>query len=287
MEGRSHEIGVPSFNQIKKLLMIKGPPSARPSTRNLLEAPHTSKTSSSAQVSPLSARPSPLAAGPSFQPSYGSNEWAPLDNLIIMPHPDTPSNLPGAATAPGARLTSTHKTALRTYSRRSLKRRHTSPPAQNVERFFTRTGSLNVKEPKTAEQRNEAKAQQLSREVSNKDRKRLRFSLASAEKKTPSDLAWEALASSAPVLTRQDDGSSDDGGSHEIDVVKCSSGHQELEQQQPDVGDAPQGSDKDRDGKRQGDAAAEADTSESTSLEESDDVEDGEEQQFMSGHEHR
>lgn len=204
-----------------------------------------------------------------------------------MPQSDTPSNLPGAATAPDARLTSTHKTPLRTYSRRSLKRRHTSPPAQNVKRFFTRTSSLSVTGPKTAEQRNEAKAQQLSREVSNKDRKRLRFSLVSAEKKTPSDLAWEAIASSAPVLTRQNFGSSEEGGPHEIDVVKCSSDHKESEHQQPGVEDAPHGSDKDRDGKRQGDAAAEADTSESMSMEESDDVEDGEEQQLMSGHEHR
>lgn len=205
----------------------------------------------------------------------------------MVPQPDTPSDLPGAATAPGARLTSTHKTPLRTYSRRSLKRRHTSPPAQNVERFFTRTSSLNVKEPKTAEQRNEAKAQQLSRQVSNKDRKRLRFSLASAEKKTPSDLAWEALASSAPVLTRQNDGSSDDGGPHETDVVKCSSDRKESEHQQPDVGDSPRGSDNDRDGKPRGDAAAEADVQESMSWGQSDDVEDGEKQPMQSDHEHR
>lgn len=205
----------------------------------------------------------------------------------MMPHQNTPKNPPSAATAPDARLTSTHKTPLRTYSRRSLKRRHTSPPAQNVERFFTRSSSLNVKEPKTAEQRNEAKAQQLSRQVSNKDRKRLRFSLASAEKKTPSDLAWEAIASSAPVLTRQNDGSSDEGGPHETDVVKRSPGHEESEHHQSDVGDALIGSTKSREGKAGGDATSEADTPESMSLEESDDVEDGEKQQLPSDHEHR
>lgn len=209
----------------------------------------------------------------------------------MMPHQDTPKNPPSAATAPDARLTSTHKTPLRTYSRRSLKRRHTSPPAQNVERFLTRASSLNVTETKTTEQRNDAKAQQLSRQlsrqVSNKGRKRLRFSLASAVKNTPSDLAWEALASSAPVLTRQNDGSSDEGGPHETDVVKRSPGHKESEHHQSDVGDALIGSTKSREGKAGGDATSEADTPESMSLEESEDVEDGEEQQLPSDHEHR
>lgn len=204
-----------------------------------------------------------------------------------MPRPDTPSNLSGAETAPLAKLTSTHKTPLRTYSRRSLKRRHTSAPAQNVERFFKRTSSLNVTEPKTAEQRDEANAQQLSQQFPNKDRKRLRFSLASAEKKTPSDLAWEALASSAPVLTRQNDGSSDDGGPHETDVVKYSPGHKQSEHHQLDVGDALNDSTKGHEGKARGDATSEADTSESVSLEESDDIEDGEEQQILSSHERR
>lgn len=141
-------------------------------------------------------------------------------------------------------------------------------------------------EPKTAQQGNEAKAQRLSRQVSNKGRKRLRFSLASAEK-TPSDLAWEALASSAPVLTRQDGGSSDEGGPHETNVVERSLGHKESEHHQLDVEDALNSSTKGREGKARGDATSEADTPESMSLEESDDIEDGEERQLPSDHEHR
>lgn len=205
----------------------------------------------------------------------------------MMPQQANPGDLPGVAKAPEARLASTHKTPLRTYSRRSLKRRHTSPPAQNVERFLTRTGSLNVTEKETAEQRSVAKNQQPLRSIPDKGRKRLRFSLASAEEKTPSDLAWEAPASSLPVLTREDDGPSDDGEPHETHVVECSPGHKGSEHQQPAVGDAVNGPTKSGEGKPRGDAALEADAPEDTSLEGSDYVEDGEEQQLLPDHEYR
>ncbi|KAG6366862.1 hypothetical protein INS49_001043 [Diaporthe citri] len=191
-----------------------------------------------------------------------------------MPRQTNPSDLPGVAKAPEARLPSSHKTLLRTYSRRSLKRRHTSPPAQTVERFLTRTRSLSVTEQKTTEHRNAAKNQQPSRSIPNKDRKRLRFSLASAENKTPSDLAWEALASSAPVLTREDDGSSDEGGSHETHVVECSPGHKGSVHQQPAAGDVVKGPTKSGERRPRGDAASEVDALENMSLEESDEVED-------------
>lgn len=204
----------------------------------------------------------------------------------MMPHQEIPSSLPGVSGAPDAKSASAHKTPLRTYSRRALKRRHTSPPAQNVQRSLPRTSSLNVTESKTAQQGNEAKAQRLSRQFSNKGRKRLRFSLASAEK-TPSDLAWEALASSAPVLIRQNDGSSDEGGSHETNVSERSPDQKASEYQQRDVEDAHHGSNKGCDGKARRDATSEADTPESMSLEESDDIEDGEERQLPSDHEHR
>lgn len=196
----------------------------------------------------------------------------------MMPQQANVSDLPGVAKSPEARLASNHKTPLRTYSRRSLKRRHTSPPAQTMERFLTRTGSLNVAEQKTTEQRSAAKNQQPSRSIPNKGRKHLRFSLASAENKTPSDLAWEVLALSTPVLTREDDGSLDEGGPYETHVVKCSPGHEGPVHQQPAVGVAVNGQTKSGEGKSRGDAALEVDAPENMSLEESDDVEDGEEQ---------
>lgn len=198
----------------------------------------------------------------------------------MMPQQAIVGDLPAVAKAPEARLASTHKTPLRTYSRRSLKRRHTSPPAQTVEQFLMRTGSLKVTEQNTTEHRSAAKNQQSSRSIPSKDRKRLRFSLAAAENKTPSDLAWEALASSAPALTREEDGSSDEGGPHETHVVvKCSPGHEGSEYRLPStaVGDAVDGPTESGEGEPHGDATLEADAPESMSLEESDDVQDGEE----------
>lgn len=205
----------------------------------------------------------------------------------MMPHQDNPNDLSGVAATPAAMLPSTHKTPLRTYSRRSLKRRHTSPPAQHVERFLTRTASLNVTEQNTVEQRCEVKDQQPSRPISNKDRKRLRFALPSAEKKTPNELAWEALTSSAPVLTRQDDDPPNEGGPHEARVVECTPGHEASEHQQLDVEDALKGPTKGREDKPREDAASETGATENMSLEESDDVEDGEEQQLLADHHHR
>lgn len=193
-----------------------------------------------------------------------------------MPYQANPNDLAGIATVPDARL---HKTPLRTYSRRSLKRRHTTPPAQNVERILIRTASLNVSGQKPVEQRSEAKDQQPSRPVSNKGRKRLRFSLAPAQNKTPNDLAWEALASSAPVSTGQDDDSPDELASHETHVVKCTPGYKKSDHLHPAVKNAPNGHPEGREGQTCGDAASEAGVPANVSLEESDEIQDGEKQQ--------
>lgn len=215
--------------------------------------------------------------GSSFQLSYDSTQWLSQGDLSMMPQRTNLSDLPAVAKAPEARLASTHRTPLRTYSRRSLKRRHTSPPAQNVERFFRRSGSLNATEKKTAEQFSVAKIQQPSRSIPSKDRKRSGISLAFPENKTPSDLAWEALASSAPVLTREDDNSPGEGEPHETHVVECSPGYKWSEHQQPYVEDAQSGPTKGREGKSREESASEAATAGNRNLEESDDVEKGKE----------
>lgn len=183
----------------------------------------------------------------SFQSSCGSTLWSCQDDLAMMPHQSNPNGVPRAAMVPEVRLENTRNKSLRTYSRRSLKRRHTSPPAQHVERFLTRAGSLNVAERKTSEQSTKAKPQQLSRPSPEKDRKRVGFS--KPTNKTPNDLAWEALASSAPVSTRQD-------------------------------------YDSGREGSIGGEATSEADTPDDASLEEPDRFEDGEERWALSDQDH-
>lgn len=198
----------------------------------------------------------------------------------MMPHQALPNFLPGTAMNPDVKFPTANKTPLRTYSRRSLKRRHTSPPARDVERFLRRTGSLNATAKETVEQRNEAKAQQPSQPTSSRGRKRLGL-LTSAENKTPNDLAWEALASSAPVLTGQDDANPDEGGPPKAHIVNCSPGHELSVDQQPPVSDALGGPTK-GEGRPCRKAASEAESPENVSLEESD-IE-GEEQQFLSVH---
>lgn len=142
-------------------------------------------------------------------------------------------------------------------------------------------------EQKTVEQRCETKDQQPSRPVANKGRKRLRFALPSAENKTPNELAWEALASSAPVSTRKEDDSPNEEGSYEANVVECTPCHDGSEHQQVDVEDALTGPTNDHEGEPREDSASEIEATENMSLEESDDVEDGEEQQVLADHEHR
>lgn len=192
----------------------------------------------------------------------------------MEPHQVDPNYLPAVGSPSDARLAPTHKTPLRTYSRRSLKRRHTSLPAQNEERSLTRTASLNVTEQETAAQHSEAKDRQPSRPILNKGRKRVRFFLASTENKTPNDLAWEALASSTPELTRQGD-DFPEGRPCEAHVVECSPGHNGSEPCQPTVEDALDGQTTGCERQLRGDAASEADAPENASLEDSDDVEDG------------
>lgn len=212
---------------------------------------------------------------PSFQSSCGSTLWSCQDDLPMMPHQSNPNGVPRAATVPEVRLDNTHNKSLRTYSRRSLKRRHTSPPAQHVGRFLTRAGSLNVTERKTTEQSTKAKPQQLSRPSPKKDHKRVGFS--NSTNKTPNDLAWEALASSAPVPTRQDYDSPDDGRLDKALVVKCSPGQRGSEHQRLPVRNALNGPIRGREGSIGGEANSEADIPDDASLEESDGFEDGEE----------
>lgn len=202
----------------------------------------------------------------------------------MMPHQSNPNGVPRAATVPELRLESTHKKSLRTYSRRSLKRRHTSPPAQHVERFLTRAGSLNVRERKITEQSTKVKPPQLSRPSPNKDHKRVGFS--TSTNMTPNDLAWEALASSAPVSTRQDDDSPDDGRLDKTLVVKCSPDQRGSEHQRLPVRNALNGPVKGREGSIGGEATSEADTPDDASLEESDGFEDGEERWALSDQDH-
>lgn len=203
----------------------------------------------------------------------------------MEPHQVDPNYLPAVGSPSDARLASTHKTPLRTYSRRSLKRRHTSLPAQNGQRSLTRTASLNVTDQETAAQCNEVNNRQPSRPILNKGRKRVRFFLASKENKTPNDLAWEALASSTPELTRQGDDFPEEGGPCEAHVVDCSPGHKGSEPRRPTVENALNGSTTGSEGQLRGDAASEADALENASLEESDDVEDGKLKQLLPDHE--
>ncbi|KAJ0115356.1 hypothetical protein J7T55_012634 [Diaporthe amygdali] len=155
----------------------------------------------------------------------------------MIPHRLNINNLPEVATAPEKSIRNTQKTPLRTCSRRSLKRRHTSPSAPDVEHFLSRTESLTVTGTATANGPNENNNQQSSRPIVNAGRKRMRFSLAFAEDKTPSNLAWEALASSAPVLARDDDDLIGEQGSYDAHVVECSLGHQGPNEQHPLVED--------------------------------------------------
>ncbi|KAL1879769.1 hypothetical protein Daus18300_001606 [Diaporthe australafricana] len=154
-----------------------------------------------------------------------------------MPHLNSNDRL-GVIPAPEARLTTSHKTPLRTYSRRSLKRRHTSPPAPDVERFLTRTESLGLIEKTTSKLYTDQNNQQPRRPIANAGRKRLRFSTLAGDK-TPNDLAWEALASSAPALTQKDDDFSDEGEQDETRIVDCLPGQKRPEDQHSFVKDTP------------------------------------------------
>jgi hypothetical protein len=193
----------------------------------------------------------------------------------MMLRRSNPKALPEAATAPKVELASTNKTPLCTYSRRSLKRRHISPPAQHRERLFTRTGSLNMTEQKAAEQRSQAKAQQLSRLGSHKGRKRVE--LLKSAKKTPNDLAWEALASSGPALTLEEDDSPDEARPDGANAVKCSPGEKESDHQQSAVKAALDGPATVRRGNISGrNVNSEVDSPEHLSLEEFDGFKGGE-----------
>lgn len=183
------------------------------------------------------------------------------------------SNLKGAskaATAPEGTVASTQKTHLRTYSRRALKRRHTSPPAQHMKRLLTRTESLNVTGKQTAEQRSQAEAQHLPRPGSGKGVKRA--GLLNSAGNTANDLAREALASSYPLSTRQDDYSQDEDIPGEAHTVECSPGQKRPEYEQPAIKHALSSSNVNREGK----ASSEGDSAGYGSLEGSDDVQDGE-----------
>lgn len=102
------------------------------------------------------------------------------------------------AIAPEVSQSATVRMPLRTYSRRSLKRRHTSSPISDTERTIRRIKSLTetISQPAVTTQQSPAQL------AANKGCKRLRFSALVEEAKSPNDLAWEALASSAPVLTQ-------------------------------------------------------------------------------------
>ncbi|KAG8168099.1 hypothetical protein KVR01_003788 [Diaporthe batatas] len=178
---------------------------------------------------------------------------------------------PKAAKAPEVRVASTHKTHPRTYSRHALKRRHTSIPAQ--ERLLARTGSLNVTEVKMAEQRSPAGAQHPPRPGSDKGTESASFS--TPANKTANDLAWEALASSSPVLTRQDDGSQDKDILGEVYTVKCSSGQKRPGHEQPVVKYALNNLESSRQGNSRKTASSEGGSPGYGSLEGSDGVQDG------------
>lgn len=102
------------------------------------------------------------------------------------------------AVAPEASQSATVRMPLRTYSRRSLKRRHTSSPISDTERTIRRIKSLTetISQPAVTTQQSPAQL------AAHTGRKRLRFSATVEGAKSPNDLAWEAIASSAPVLTQ-------------------------------------------------------------------------------------
>lgn len=207
-----------------------------------------------------------------------------------MPHLKS-NNWLRVITAPEARLTTSHKTPLHTYSRRSLKRRHTSPSAPDV----TRTESLGLAERKTPKQLTDNNNQHSRRPIVNAVRKRLRFSFTHAGDRTPNDLAWEALASSAPASTQKGDDFAYEGEQYETRIVEYLPGQKRSEDQHPFVKDtldeqssrlAIESTDEGgicerrplegREGKPRGKAASETDAPEHVSLEESD-SEDGKE----------
>lgn len=190
-----------------------------------------------------------------------------------MPRPSKLKGTPEAAAAPEVMVASTPKTHLRTYSRRVLKRRHTSPPAQHTERLPTRTGSLDVSGKRTAEKRSQAGAQRLPRPGPDKDTEHA--ALLRSTKETANYLAWEALASSSSVLTRQDNDSQDEGFPGEAHTVKCSPGQNRPEHEQSAIKYALNGSNLSRQRNSRGKPSSEDDSPGYGSLEGSDGVQDG------------
>lgn len=94
--------------------------------------------------------------------------------------------------------TSTLTMPLRTYSRRSLNRRHTSSPNSDAERTIRRTRSYSAVTSQAT-----VTIQTIPTQfTANTGRGRSRLSGPTKEAKTPNDLAWEALTLSAPFLTQ-------------------------------------------------------------------------------------
>lgn len=100
------------------------------------------------------------------------------------------------AIAPRALERGTPETPMRTYSRRQLKRRHTACHKKDIDRTFRRIKSLPVTSSYFAVPDRKPSGQ-LDADTG---RGHQRPSLSAPAKKTPNDLVWEALTSSAPAL---------------------------------------------------------------------------------------
>lgn len=103
------------------------------------------------------------------------------------------------ATAPEVSPRAILRMPLRTYSRRSLKRRHTLSPISDTERTIRRAKSFSAATSQPAVTNQKAPTTLTA----NTGRAYSRFPGSAKEDKTPNDLAWEALTLSAPFLTQQ------------------------------------------------------------------------------------